>query len=154
VKFFHGLPSWVQGCLVGNLIGGFAFVAFLTLFTLTPLHLLFAAFAAWGSSGGGLFVALAFPAALLGAWVGGAFGIPIGALVGRTRTRPQHAVPGWLTGAIVTAYNFLPTFIAPNVRSASKPVAIRVLAFMIIVGLGALIGLGLGWIRRKARRRA
>jgi hypothetical protein len=137
-------------------VGGALFTALFALFTLTPLHLLFAAFAAWGTSGFELFRSLALSAALLGAWVGGFCGIPMGALAGRWARRPQGALraPGWMIGAIVTAYLSLPTFIYPSAKFAQEPFVKRVLTFVIMTALGALIGYAFSWIRRLVRRRS
>ena len=155
MKVFTRLPYWLRGCLAGNALGSLLFFAFVALFSLTPLHLLVAAFAATGSSGSEIFSALALPAALLGAWVGGLFGIPIGALAGKAdpRAGQSWSLPGWLTGAIVTAYVVLPNFVDPSTKIASEPAAARVLTFVILAALGALIGFAAGGIRRLVRRR-
>ena len=155
MNVFSRLPYWLRGCLAGNALGSLLFFAFVAMFSLTPLHLLVAAFAAWSSSGGEIFSALALPAALLGAWVGGLFGMPIGALAGKavSRARQPWSFPGWLTGAIVTAYVFLPNFVDPTTKIASEPAATRVLTFVILTVLGALIGYAFGGIRRLVRKR-
>jgi len=155
MKIVIRLPRWLQGCLVGNVIGSLVFVAFLALYSLTPLYLLFAVFAASGTSGVRIFGALAFPAALIGAWVGGLFGMLVGALAGRTSSNPLRpwAIPSWLTGAIVTIYLFLPNFLNPTARFASEPAVKRVLVFVILTALGALVGYVCGSIRRFFQKR-
>ena len=154
MKVFSRLPYWLRGCLVGNVVGSLLFFSFVAMFFLTPLHVLVAAFAG-SSSGREIFSALAPPAALLGAWVGGLFGMPIGALVGRGASRLGQvwSLSGWQTGAIVTAYVFLPTFLDPTATIASEPAATRVLTFLILTGLGALIGFACSGIRRLVRKR-
>jgi hypothetical protein len=154
---FRRLPFWLLGCLAGGLIGSLFFVGFVALFSLTPLYLAAAPFLASGASGVELFRALALPATLLGAWVGGLFGMPIGAIIGRGRRASKPArwsIPGWLTGAIVTAYVFLPNFLDPTTQIASQPVATRVVSFAILASLGALIGLACTAIRRLVGKRA
>jgi hypothetical protein len=81
--------------------------------------------------------------------------MPIGALVGRAdpRAGQRWSLPGWLTGAIVTAYIFLPSFLDPSTKIASKTVATRVLTFVILTALGALVGYASGAIRRLVRKR-
>jgi hypothetical protein len=149
------LPYWLRGCLAGNLAGSVLFVVFIALFTLTPLSLAVAVFATWGASGAEVFRAYAIPAALLGAWVGGLFGIPIGTLAGRVlagRNGEQlWSIPGWLTGAIVTAYIILPNFLDPTTRMAGEPVATRLLVFAIMAGFGAVIGFVSSRVRRRLR---
>lgn len=147
-------PYWIRGCLGGGVVGAVLFVAFVALFTLTPLHLVAAAFTASVASGSETFLELALPTALLGGWVGGLFGMPVGALVGRVsaRSEPVWSVPGWLTGAIVTAYVILPTFVDPTTTMASEPLPMRVLVYAIMVGLGALVGYIVSGIRRLIRR--
>jgi hypothetical protein len=155
MNVFNRLPHWLRGCLAGNALGSLLFVIFVALFSLTPLYLLVTVFAAWGSSGGEIFRALALPAALGGAWVGGLVGMTIGALVGRADSRAgqRWSFPGWLTGAVVTAYVCLPNFLDPSTKIASKPVATRVLTFVILTALGSLVGHVSGAIRRLVRRR-
>jgi hypothetical protein len=155
MNVFSRLPHWLRGCLAGNALGSLLFFTFVALFSLTPLHLLVAVFAASGSSGGEMFGALALPAALLGAWVGGLFGMPIGALAGKAASTAGQpwSLPAWLTGAIVTAYVILPNFVDPTTKIASEPAAMRVLTFVILMALGALIGFVAGGIRRLVRKR-
>ena len=155
MKILGRLPYWLRGCLVGNAVGSLAFVGFVALFSLTPLYLAVAVFATWGSSGVEIFSALWLRAAVLGAWVGGLFGMPIGALAGRMVSRQEQAwsLPGSLTGALVTAYIILPNFIDPTARIASRPVGTRVLTFAIMTGFGAVIGSASSWVRRRFRRR-
>jgi hypothetical protein len=147
-------PYWIRGCLAGAVIGAVLFVGFVALFTLTPLHFVVVAFTASVAIGAETFREIALPTALLGAWVGGLFGMPVGALVGRAsaRSEPVWSVPGWLTGGIVTAYVILPTFVDPTTTMASDPLPTRVLVYAIMIGLGALVGYILGGIRRLIRR--
>ena len=154
MKIFGRLPYWLRGCLVGNAVGSVLFVGFVALFSLTPLFLAVAVFAAWGSSGVEIFSALWLRAAVLGAWVGGLFGMPIGALAGRVASRQEQAwsLPGWLTGALVTAYIILPNFLDPTARIARRPVGLRVLTFAILMGFGAVIGYASSWVRRRFRK--
>jgi len=157
MNLFGRLPYWVRGCLVGSLLGSVAFVSFVALFTLTPLHYAVVVFTASGVTGVEMFGALALSSALLGAWVGGLFGMPIGAVAGRVaRSRREIvlAVPGWLTGAVVTAYACLPTFLDPTTTIASEPVGKRAFVFAIMAALGALIGFIVSSISRLFRRRA
>ena len=155
MKSFGRLPPWLQGCLLGNAVGSLLFFGFVALFSLTPLYLAVAVFATWGSSGPEIFHALWLRAAVLGAWVGGLFGMPIGALAGRVASRQEQAwsLPGWLTGGLVTAYIILPNFIDPTARIASRPAGTRVLTFAIMMGFGAVIGYASSWVRRRFRKR-
>lgn len=155
MKGFGRLPHWLQGCLLGNAVGSLLFAGFVALFSLTPLSLVVSVFAAWGATGAEIFRALALPAALLGAWVGGLFGMLIGALAGRMAPRREQAwsFPGSLTGALVTAYVFLPNFVDPTTRIASRPAGTRVLTFAILTAFGALIGYAASWARRRFRKR-
>ena len=118
------------------------------------MHLVVAAFTASGATGAEMFGALALPSVLLGAWVGGLLGMPIGALAGRANSRSElvWAVPGWLTGAVVTAYMSLPNFLDPTTTIASEPTGTRVLVFAVMAALGALIGYIVSSIRRLFRR--
>jgi hypothetical protein len=75
LKIFSRLPPWLRGCLIGGALGGVAFLTFVAFFALTPLHLLVAAFAAWGASGPQIFSALALPATLLGQWRGAVYSV-------------------------------------------------------------------------------
>ena len=151
ITAFRRLPSWLQGCVVGCAIGSVLFFGFVALFSLTPLHLLVAAFAAWGSSGAEIFSALALPAAVLGAWVGGFFGMPIGAFVGKvaSRQRERLQIPGAVTGAFVTGYVFLPNFLDSSTQFASRPATTRALTFVILISIGAFIGFVVSWVRRR-----
>ena len=157
MNVFGRLPYWVRGCLVGGLLGSVAFISFVALFTLTPLYFAVVVFTASGVTGAEMFGALALSSVLLGAWVGGLFGMPIGAVAGRVaRSRREIvlAVPGWLTGAVVTAYVCLPNFLDPTTTMASEPVGTRVIVFAVMAALGALIGLIVSRISRLFRRRA
>ena len=153
---FGRLPYWVRGCLVGGLVGSVAFITFVALFTLTPLYFAVAAFTASGVTGAEMFGALALSSVLLGAWVGGLVGMPVGAIAGRVARSQRElvwAVPGWLTGAVVTAYVCLPTFLDKTTTMASEPVGTRVLVFAVMAAVGALIGLivsGMGRLFRRA----
>jgi hypothetical protein len=132
------------------------FLAFVALFTLTPLYLVVAAFTASGAAGADLFAGLVRPAALVGAWAGGLFGMPVGALVGRAATR-RHIVwstPGWLTGALVTAYVGLPNFLDPTTSTANEPAVTQAVVFAIMAALGALVGYIVSCIGRLFRHRA
>lgn len=155
MRIFGRLPYWLRGCLVGNAVGSLLFVGFVALFSLTPLFLAVAVFAAWGASGPEIFSALGLHAAVLGAWVGGLFGMPIGALAGRVASRQEQAwsLPGWLTGALVTAYIVLPNFVDPTARIASRPAGTRVITFAILTAFGAFIGYASSWVRRRFRKR-
>jgi hypothetical protein len=156
IRVFTNLPSWLRGCLVGGSLGSLAFLSFVALFSLTPLHLLVAFLAAWGGSGAETFRALALPAALLGAWTGGLFGMVIGAVAARiskgAAPRQAMAFPGWFTGALIALYLFLPTFADPTSRFAGRPLATRVIVAAILLGLGALIGHGCAALNRRMRR--
>ena len=153
--FWVRLPHWVRGCLLGNAAGSFLFFLFVALFSLPPLSLLVSAFGAWGASGAEIFGALALRAAVLGAWVGGLFGMAIGALGSRRASRHEQArsLPAFLTGALVTAYLFLPNFVDPTTRMASRPAGTRVLTLAILMALGGLIGYASSWARRRFRTR-
>ena len=150
---FGRLPFWIRGCIAGSVIGSLMFVTFVALLTLTPLYFAVAAFTASGVAGTEMFGALALSSALLGGWVGGLFGMPIGAIAGRAYSqKPVWSVPGWAIGAIVTAYIIVPTFVDPTATIASDPLVTRVLVYAIMVGLGALVGLIVSGIRRVFRR--
>ena len=66
--------------------------------------------------------------------------MPIGALAGRRLSRREQAwsLPGWLTGALVTAYIVLPNFVDPTTRIARQPAGTRVLTFAILTAFGAI----------------
>jgi hypothetical protein len=154
MNFLRRLPQWLRGCLIGAALGGVAFLAFVALFSLTPLYLLVAVFAAWGASGPQTFRALAAPATLCGAWAGGLLGMVAGALAARSRSpRPTDALafPAWLTGGFVSLYMFLPTFVDPTERFASEPLATRAIVVIILVGLGALVGSASTALKRRLR---
>jgi hypothetical protein len=156
MKFFARLPYWIRGCVFGNLLGSVLFLAFVALFTLTPLYLIVAVFTASGAAGADMFAGLALTAALVGAWAGGLFGMPIGALVGRASKRRDivWSTPGWLTGALVTAYMGLPTFLDPTTSTANEPAVMQVVVFAIMAALGALVGYIVSCIGRLFRQRA
>jgi hypothetical protein len=60
--------------------------------------------------------------------------------------------PGWLTGALVTLYLFLPTLVHPTAHFASERSVTRMIVVGILLGFGALLGFALAALKQRLRR--
>lgn len=145
------LPAFVQGGIIGALIGGISFLFFVALFSFTPLYFLLAIFGAWGASPVDAFVGIAPSATMLGAWIGGFIGMFAGMLNGVSRRKKgleDRQFPGYVSGAVLATYFFLPLFLDSSSKIAGYSVTLRIITLLLFVGVGAFVGFLCTMIKR------